>query len=165
MTNVTSVPTSWNGRGHFFAAAAEAMRRILIESARRKRAEKHGGDLERIDLDGVDLPEVARSEEILAVDEALSKLAAEDPAKAELVKLRYFGGLSVEDAGRVLGISRATADRYGAFARVWLEAGPERKRRVAFRQDRQGRKHRAEIQQPAQSARAVPVWAARPKGL
>jgi RNA polymerase sigma factor (TIGR02999 family) len=111
---------SWNGRGHFFAAAAEAMRRILIEHARRKRAEKHGGNLERIELDGVDLPETAPSEDILAVDEALSKLAAEDPTKAELVKLRYFGGLSVEDAGRVLGISRATADRYWAYARVWL---------------------------------------------
>jgi RNA polymerase sigma factor (TIGR02999 family) len=112
--------TSWNGRGHFFAAAAEAMRRILIEQARRKRTEKHGGNLERIELDGVDLPETAPSEDILAVDEAIFRLAAEDPTKAELVKLRYFGGLSVEDAGRVLGISRATADRYWAYARVWL---------------------------------------------
>jgi RNA polymerase sigma factor (TIGR02999 family) len=111
---------SWNGRGHFFAAAAEAMRRILIENARRKLTEKHGGNLERIELDGIDLPEASRSEDILAVDEALRKLAAEDPTKAELVKLRYFGGLSVEDAGRVLGISRATADRYWAYARVWL---------------------------------------------
>jgi RNA polymerase sigma factor (TIGR02999 family) len=120
---------SWTGRGHFFSAAAEAMRRILIENARRKRAMKHGGDLQRVDLDGVDVPQDAPSEDILAVDEALSRLAAEDPTKAELVKLRYFGGLSVEDAGRVLGISRATADRYWAFARVWLyselnDAGP-----------------------------------------
>jgi RNA polymerase sigma factor (TIGR02999 family) len=113
-------PTSWNGRGHFFSAAAEAMRRILIENARRKQAEKHGGNLRKVDLDGVDVPEDAPSEEIVAVDEALSKLAAEDPTKAELVKLRYFGGLSVEDAARVLGISRATADRYWAYARVWL---------------------------------------------
>jgi RNA polymerase sigma factor (TIGR02999 family) len=117
---IGSDATSWNSRGHFFAAAAEAMRRILIENARRRRTEKHGGDLERIELSGVDLPASAPSEDILAVDEALSKLAAEDPTKAELVKLRYFGGLSVEDAGRVLGISRATADRYWAYARVWL---------------------------------------------
>jgi RNA polymerase sigma factor (TIGR02999 family) len=117
---IGSETPSWNGRGHFFAAAAEAMRRILIENARRKRAEKHGGDLQRVDLDGVDVPEDAPSEDILAVDEALSRLAAEDPTKAELVKLRYFGGLSVEDAARVLGISRATADRYWAYARVWL---------------------------------------------
>ena len=117
---IGSEAPSWNGRGHFFSAAAEAMRRILIENARRKRAVKHGGDLERVDLDGVDVPEDAPSTDILAVDEALSRLAAEDPTKAELVKLRYFGGLSVEDAGRVLGISRATADRYWAYARVWL---------------------------------------------
>ena len=111
---------SWNSQGHFFSAAAEAMRRILIDSARRKRAEKHGGNLERIDLNGVEVAEAVPSEDVLAVDEALSRLAAEEPVKAELVKLRYFGGLSVEDAGRVLGISRATADRYWAFARVWL---------------------------------------------
>jgi len=117
---IGSETPSWNGRGHFFSAAAEAMRRILIENARRKRATKHGGDLQRIELDGVDVPETASSQDILAVDEALSKLAAEDPVKAELVKLRYFGGLSVEDAGRVLDISRATADRYWAYARVWL---------------------------------------------
>ena len=110
----------WNSQGHFFSAAAEAMRRILIENARRKRTEKHGGDLKRVELDGVDAPEDAPSQDVLAVDEALSRLAAEDPTKAELVKLRYFGGLSVEDAGRVLGISRATADRYWAYARVWL---------------------------------------------
>ncbi len=117
---IGSEAPSWTGRGHFFSAAAEAMRRILIENARRKRAGKHGGDLQRIDIDSVDLPGTGPSDDILAVDEALSKLAAEDPTKAELVKLRYFGGLSVEDAGRVLGISRATADRYWAYARVWL---------------------------------------------
>ena len=111
---------SWNGRGHFFSAAAEAMRRILIENARRKKAEKCGGALQRVDLEAVDVPADGRSEDVLALDEALSRLAAEDPTKAELVKLRYFGGLSVEDAGQVLGISRATADRYWAFARVWL---------------------------------------------
>ncbi len=96
------------------------MRRIQIENARRRRAEKHGGDLQRVELDGVDVAEAGQSADVLAVDEALSRLAAEDPTKAELVKLRYFGGLSVEDAGRVLGISRATADRYWAYARVWL---------------------------------------------
>jgi RNA polymerase sigma factor (TIGR02999 family) len=117
---VGSEPPSWNSQGHFFSAAAEAMRRILIENARRKHAVKHGGYFKRVELDGVDVPEDAPSRDILAVDEALSRLAAEDPAKAELVKLRYFGGLSVEDAGRVLGISRATADRYWAYARVWL---------------------------------------------
>jgi RNA polymerase sigma factor (TIGR02999 family) len=127
---VGSEPPSWNSRGHFFSAAAEAMRRILIENARRKRTEKHGGGLQRVEFDGVDVPEDGTpSEDILAVDEALARLAAEDPVKAELVKLRYFGGISVEDAGRVLGISRATADRYWAYARVWLyselsEEGP-----------------------------------------
>ena len=121
---------SWNGRGHFFSAAAEAMRRILIENARRKRAGKHGGDLSGSTSTAWTCRRPPRREDILAVDEALSRLAAEDPTKAELVKLRYFGGLSVEDAGRVLGISRATADRYWAYARVWLyselsEAGPK----------------------------------------
>ena len=110
----------WNSRSHFFAAAAEAMRRILIENARRKKAEKCGGALLRVKLDAVDAPADGRSQDILALDEALSRLAAEDPTKAELVKLRFFGGLSVEDAGRVLGISRATADRYWSYARVWL---------------------------------------------
>jgi RNA polymerase sigma factor (TIGR02999 family) len=117
---IGSETPSWNGRGHFFSAAAEAMRRILIENARRKRAEKHGGELKRVDLDGVEVAADGPSEDVLAVDEALAKLAAEDPNKAELVKLRYYAGLSVEDAGRVLGISRATADRYWAYARVWL---------------------------------------------
>jgi RNA polymerase sigma factor (TIGR02999 family) len=117
---IGSETPSWNGRGHFFSAAAEAMRRILIEKARRKKAEKCGGALRRVDLDAVDVPADARSQDVLALDEALSRLAAEDPTKAELVKLRFFGGLSVEDAGRVLGISRATADRYWSYARVWL---------------------------------------------
>jgi RNA polymerase sigma factor (TIGR02999 family) len=96
------------------------MRRILIENARRKKAAKCGGALRRVDLDVLDVPADARSEDVLALDEALSRLAAEDPTKAELVKLRFFGGLSVEDAGRVLGIARATADRYWSYARVWL---------------------------------------------
>jgi RNA polymerase sigma factor (TIGR02999 family) len=110
----------WSSLGHFFAAAAEAMRRILIENARRRKAEKSGGAMRRVDLDAVDVPAASPSQDILALDEALSKLAAEDATKAELVKLRFFGGLSVEDAGRALGISRATADRYWSYARVWL---------------------------------------------
>ena len=119
----------WNGRGHFFAAAAEAMRRILVENARRKRAEKHGGRLERHDLDDVDIAAPTPSEDLLALDEALAKLEAEDPVKAQLVKLRYFAGLTEEDAARVLGISRATVQRHWRYAKAWLhgelrETGP-----------------------------------------
>jgi RNA polymerase sigma factor (TIGR02999 family) len=110
----------WEGRRHFFAAAAEAMRRILIDQARRKRTEKHGGTRRRIDLDDVELVADARSPDLLALDEALTKLADEDPVKARLVTLRYFGGLSVQEASEVLGISRATADRYWSYARTWL---------------------------------------------
>jgi RNA polymerase sigma factor (TIGR02999 family) len=110
----------WDSRGHFFAAAAEAMRRILIENARRKRTEKHGGHHRRRDLDDVTVASAATSEDLLALDEALSKLEAEDPAKAELVKLRYFTGLSIEEAAQTLGISPATAKRHWAFARAWL---------------------------------------------
>lgn len=110
----------WDNRGHFFAAAAEAMRRILVDNARRKRTAKHGGGTRRRDLDHFDVAADAASEDVLDLDEALAKLAVEDPAKAELVKLRYFAGLTVEDAARVLGISRATADRRWHYARVWL---------------------------------------------
>jgi RNA polymerase sigma factor (TIGR02999 family) len=110
----------WDSRRHFFAAAAEAMRRILIESARRKRTEKHGGGRERIELDDVEAVANSRSIDLLALDEALTKLAAEDPAKAQLVSLRYFAGLSVQEAADALGISRATADRYWSYARTWL---------------------------------------------
>src|SRR5262245_46855156 len=118
----------WESRGHFFAAAAEAMRRILVENARRKRAEKHGGHMERRDLDEVEIEAGVPADDLLALDEALTKLAAEDPAKAELVKLRYFAGLSVEEAAQALGVSRATADRYWHYAKVWLFCelrGPE----------------------------------------
>ena len=110
----------WDNRGHFFAAAAEAMRRILVDSARRKHRPKHGGNLARVDLDQV--PSVAdpHSGDLLALDEALAKLAVEEPLKAELVKLRYFAGLSVEEAAQALGISQATAKRYWAYARAWL---------------------------------------------
>lgn len=110
----------WDSRRHFFAAAATAMRRILIDSARRKRTTKHGGQRQRVNLDGVDLSVDAPSVDTLAIDDALTKLALEDPVKAELVTLRYFAGLSVEDAAHALGISRATADRYWAYARTWL---------------------------------------------
>jgi RNA polymerase sigma factor (TIGR02999 family) len=110
----------WGGRGHFFAAAAEAMRRILVENARRKRRLKRGGGRQRVDLQQVEAVSDAPPEDLLALDEALDLLAAEDGQKAELVKLRFFAGLSVEEAARCLGISRATADRYWAYARAWL---------------------------------------------
>jgi RNA polymerase sigma factor (TIGR02999 family) len=113
----------WSGLNHFLAAAAEAMRRILVENARRKQAKIRGGGLRRVDLDDVDPPaepDGAAIEELLALDEALVGLGREDPVKAELVKLRYFAGLSVEEAGRALGISRATAARYWDYARSWL---------------------------------------------
>ncbi len=111
---------SWESRGHFFAAAAEAMRRILIEHARRKQAKKHGGALSRQSFDALVITSETPSDDLLAFDEALTKLAEEDPVKARLVNLRYFAGLSVEDAARALGISRATADRYWRYAKVWL---------------------------------------------
>jgi RNA polymerase sigma factor (TIGR02999 family) len=110
----------WDSRRHFFAAAAEAMRRILIDNARRKRTAKHGGGLQRLDLHDIEVPAATRSPDLLALDEALTKLAAEDPIKAQLVTLRYFGGLSVQEAAETLGISRATADRYWSYARLWL---------------------------------------------
>jgi RNA polymerase sigma factor (TIGR02999 family) len=110
----------WDSRGHFFAAAAEAMRRILVESARRKRCRKHGGDLVRVDLDEANLSCRIPTEDLLALDEALSRLAAEDPLKARLVQLRYFAGLSLEEAAEALGISAVTAKRYWRYARAWL---------------------------------------------
>src|SRR2546423_704601 len=110
----------WNSRGHFFAAAAEAMRRILVDNARRKRSLKRGGACQRLDLDEAVACEEGPAEELLCLSEALDQLAAEDPRKAELVKLRYFAGLSVQEAADALGISRATADRYWAYAKVWL---------------------------------------------
>lgn len=108
------------GRGHFLAAAAEAMRRILIDNARRKLTEKHGGDRRRIDLDDCEVAAPSRAADLIALDEVLDKLAAEDPVKAKLVTLRYFAGLSVAESADALGISRATADRYWAYARTWL---------------------------------------------
>ena len=110
----------WDSRGHFFAAAAEAMRRILVDNARRKRAEKHGGRLERQAVDDIDIAAPTPSEDLLALDEALARLEARDLVKAQLVKLRYFAGLSEEEAAQALGISRTTAHRHWRYARVWL---------------------------------------------
>jgi RNA polymerase sigma factor (TIGR02999 family) len=112
-------PQFANGR-HFFAAAAEAMRRILVEAARRKGRLKRGGDRRRVDLDAVPAPDAAAPDELLAVDDALSALAAEDLVAAELIKLRYFVGLSVEEAGNVLGMARSTAYERWAFGRAWI---------------------------------------------
>ena len=111
----------WNSRGHFFAAAAEAMRRILIDEARRKRRPKHGGGRQRIPLDEA-FPQIDRHHDLLALDEALTRLAEQEPAKAELVKLRFYAGLSLAEAASCLGISEATAKRYWAVARAWLFA-------------------------------------------
>jgi RNA polymerase sigma factor (TIGR02999 family) len=111
----------WNGRGHFFAAAAEAMRRILVDQARSKGAEKHGGALQRVDVDSEELTARRRDQKLLALDEALTRLEQQYPAKARLVKLRYFGGLSIREAAETLGISTATADRHWAYARAWLQ--------------------------------------------
>ena len=110
----------WNGRGHFFAAAAEAMRRILVENARRKRRLKHGGGRHRVELDEAVDAAAAPSDDLLAVDEALERLALEDVQAAELVKLHYFAGLSVEEAAEVLGISTRKGYRVWAYARAWL---------------------------------------------
>src|SRR5262245_28206620 len=110
----------WEGRGHFFAAAAEAMRRILIENARRKDSQKRGGDRARADLDVGQLAAPELREDLLALDAALDRLAASDPEAARLVKLRYFAGLTLAEAAKVLGVSPRTADRLWAYARAWL---------------------------------------------
>jgi RNA polymerase sigma factor (TIGR02999 family) len=111
---------SWDNRGHFFAAAAEAMRRILIDNARRKGSLKHGGARERVSLESVDLVSLASPDELLAIDDALAKLASEDPDAAQLVKLRYFVGLSVEEAAGMMGLSRTSAYERWTYARAWL---------------------------------------------
>jgi len=110
----------WDSRRHFFAAAAEAMRRILVENARRKQQKRRGGDLRKLELEEGDLAVTDDHVELLALDEALEQLADEAPEKAELVKLRYFAGLTEEQAAEALGISRATASRYWTYARAWL---------------------------------------------
>ncbi len=111
---------NWRSRTHFFAAAAEAMRRILIENARRKHRLKRGGVLQRVDLDEAETASGQSAEELIAVDEALTKLAAVDKTKAELVRLRYFAGLTLDQAAEVLGISPTTAKRHWTYARAWL---------------------------------------------
>ena len=110
----------WNSRAHFFRAAAEAMRRILVDNARCKQSLKGGGQFQRVDLDAIGPAVELPVEDVLAISEALEKLAACDRDKAELVKLRYFGGFSAQEAADALGISRATADRYWGYAKTWL---------------------------------------------
>lgn len=115
-------PQQWKGRGHFFAAAAEAMRRILIETARRKQSKKHGGEMQRVDLSQIQ-PEVENKvQDLLALDEALTEFEKQWPEKAKLVKLRYFAGLTVEEASQAIGVSRATGERHWTYARAWLHS-------------------------------------------
>ena len=117
-----AAPAKWNSRAHFFGAAAEAMRRILVENARRKDRLKHGREHKRVDLESGCLVSEAPSLDLLALDEALTRLASVEPAKAELVKLRFFAGLTMTEAAAVLDISLATAERYWTFAKSWLGA-------------------------------------------
>jgi RNA polymerase sigma factor (TIGR02999 family) len=112
----------WNSRGHFFAAAAEAMRRILVEQARRKQADKRGANGARIPLDAADIGYTSPADEILDVDEALTRLAVDDEQSTRLIQLRYFAGLSIEEAAEVVGISRSTAYEHWAYARVRLKS-------------------------------------------
>jgi RNA polymerase sigma factor (TIGR02999 family) len=112
--------SNWNGRAHFFGAAAEAMRRILVDQARRKQADKRGGKSHRIPLDAADVAVTSPTDDLLDIDEGLTRLAAEDPQAARLIQLRYFAGLSIEDAAEVVGISRSTAYEHWSYARVRL---------------------------------------------
>jgi RNA polymerase sigma factor (TIGR02999 family) len=121
LVDVDKVP-HWNSRGHFFGAAAEAMRRILVERARRKQELKHGGGFERIDLDHAAPVTNVSPEQLIALDDALGQLEHDDPAAAEIFRLRYFAGLSVEQAAASVGTSRATAYRHWTFARAWLKS-------------------------------------------
>jgi RNA polymerase sigma factor (TIGR02999 family) len=119
LVDVDQAP-KWASRGHFFAAAAEAMRRILVDRAREKGCAKRGGKLKRLDIDAVDLATKAAPDQLLAIDDALAKLASEDPSAAKLVELRYFAGLTVDEAGKALRMSTATAYRHWNYARAWL---------------------------------------------
>jgi RNA polymerase sigma factor (TIGR02999 family) len=110
----------WNSRGHFFAAAAEAMRRILVEKARRKQRLRHGGGRRRLDLDKLDVMQVEAAEDLLELDEALGRLAGEEATVGEVVKLRYYAGLTIEQTAAALGLSVRTANRHWAYARAWL---------------------------------------------
>ena len=120
LVDTDNVP-HWNSRGHFFAAAAEAMRRILVETARRKKTDKHGGAWERIHVDIADLPAPQRDDKLLRLDEALDRLERHKPLQAKLVKLRFFAGLTMAETAAALEISTATADRYWTYARAWLQ--------------------------------------------
>jgi RNA polymerase sigma factor (TIGR02999 family) len=120
-----SAAPNWDSRGHFFAAAAEAMRRILVENARRKGRQKHGGDLVRVDLKDPDLADGFSDDRLVAIDEALNGLAEHDPRAAELVKLRFFAGFSLTEAADILGISRTNAYEQWAYARAWLRCEVE----------------------------------------
>jgi RNA polymerase sigma factor (TIGR02999 family) len=120
-----AAPHDWNGRGHFFAAAAEAMRRILIDHARRRHALARGGDRDRIPFDEIDQETAAQDQRLLDLNEALTRLEADDHQKATLVKLRFFAGLTHEEAATALGISTATAQRLWAYSRAWLRAEVE----------------------------------------
>jgi RNA polymerase sigma factor (TIGR02999 family) len=115
----------WNSRGHFFAAAAEAMRRILVENARRKERYKHGGDRKRVELNESDLATTVPDERLLAIDEALERLAKEDSQAAEVIKLRFFAGCSLTEAAEILKISRTSAYEQWAYARAWLRCEVE----------------------------------------
>lgn len=119
----------WNGRAHFFGAAAEAMRRILIDNARRKHAARHGGGQVKLDINEIEIAADTQDDELLAVSDALEKFTARDSKKAELVKLRYFVGLTAEEAAEVLGISIPTADRWWNFSRAWLFEEMERQQK------------------------------------
>ena len=110
----------WQGRAHFFGAAAEAMRRILIDNARRKQARRHGGGQQRVDIAEIEVAAPGKEQELLDMNEALEKFAGIDKSKAELVKLRYFAGLTIEESAEVLGISAPTAKRWWTYARAWL---------------------------------------------
>jgi len=113
-------PQHWNSRGHFFGAAAEAMRRILVDNARRKKSAKAGGNLQRVELDEAQIAVNGRDIDLVALDEALDKLAARDARLAELVKLRFFAGMTIRQAAEALGISESTADADWAYAKSWL---------------------------------------------
>jgi RNA polymerase sigma factor (TIGR02999 family) len=110
----------WDGRAHFFGAAAEAMRRILVDNARRKKAVRHGGGQQRVDVNDIELAGALEDDQLLALNDALDRLAARDQPKAELVKLRYFSGMTIEEAARVLDVSEPTAKRWWTYARAWL---------------------------------------------
>ena len=122
LTGNDGADQNWDDRGHFFAAAAEAMRRVLVENARRKQRVKRGGDRQRISLEAAESLVQAPSEDLVALDEALTRLTAHDPVKAEVVQLRFFAGLTMPEIARTLHISLATAERYWTYARTWLYA-------------------------------------------